>query len=105
VEVLVDGAPIGPPVVLPTVSDSYTPQWGPLPIRVTLDDRVRVMVTLEDVDVGEAVGIGTNDPIGTIEIVPEDLRKAFAAGTTYQLPCYARGDRLILYLALQVRPA
>jgi hypothetical protein len=78
---LVDAAGhVGPPVVLPAAPDTYTPRWSgfapPTLHGVALDAAVSCRVALSDDD----TLFDAPDPIATVDIGADDLRRALRAG-------------------------
>ena len=101
----VDGqSQVAPQIALAKVQDSFSPVWTPPPTRVLLDDGLHLVVDLEDTDLGDMIGLHTNDPVGRVIVTADDLRHAAAAGGVVQLPVSKQDSGQVLFLAVQVTP-
>jgi hypothetical protein len=97
--------PIGEPVVLPMVADTYTARW-PLPsptLRgVVLDPDVKVRVQVADMD----TILDPADDIATVDLGVRELRRALAAGAPIAIDYAAPtgGQLLTLTIAASRTP-
>lgn len=82
---------------LPTNQESYTPRWAGLFTGIPIHQAI-VTVDLWDADLMD------DDPIGTLQLGPEQLLQAEAAGGTYAFDATEASSGMITRLFVTVRP-
>lgn len=90
------GQPLDTKTIVET-GDEYNPQTHARWQHVTLDEHVRIELSLVDVD-----SVDSNDSIGTVQLNDDDLRAALAAKNVLQVQTDGQDTQQILFVGVSV---